>query len=60
MERLLTADDVTAILGIPKATLYSARSRGGDYPNCIRIGRHLRWRRSDVEAYIERKFQETK
>lgn len=60
MERLLTVEDVSEVLGIPKQTLYGSRTRGGDYPPAIRIGRHLRWRKTDVEAYIERRFAETK
>lgn len=54
MEKLLTPDEVSEVLGIPKPTLYSARTRGGDYPPALKIGRHLRYRRSDIEAYLER------
>ena len=51
---LLTPDEVAAILGVPKATLYRWRyHREG--PESIRIGRHLRYRASAIEAFIARR-----
>lgn len=51
VERLLTPDEVAEILGVPKATLYRWRyHREG--PESMRIGRHLRYRASAVEAFI--------
>ena len=49
---LLTADQVALWLGKPKATLYAWRTRGLG-PRGIKVGGDLRYRRSDIEAYIE-------
>ena len=49
---LLTIDEVVAWIRKPKATLYSWRSRGQG-PPAIRVGNGLRYRRSDVEQWLE-------
>lgn len=55
LDKLLTTEEVAAWLGIRKCTLEKARStRLGDYPPFIRIGRTIRYRRVDVEAWLER------
>ena len=46
-ERLWTAADVAAYLGIPVKTVYAWRSRGRG-PKGFRIGKHLRWRVATV------------
>jgi excisionase family DNA binding protein len=51
-ERLMTIADLSAMLGIPIATLYGWRHRG-EGPTGYRIGRHVRYRRSSVEAWLE-------
>jgi excisionase family DNA binding protein len=51
-EPLLTPDDVCVRLGIPKNTLYRWRSEGKG-PPAYRIGKHLRYRREDVEKWLE-------
>ena len=51
MQRLLTADELAFLLQVPKATLYRWRYYGNGPPGC-RIGRHLRFDRADVEAWI--------
>jgi excisionase family DNA binding protein len=51
-ERLMTLTEVADLLGIPVATLYGWRYRG-DGPRGYRIGRHVRYRRAAVEAWIE-------
>ena len=51
-ERLLTPDEVARWLGKPKATLYAWRSRGLG-PRGIRVGNLLRYRRSEVEAWLD-------
>ncbi len=50
--RLLDVWDVAGYLGIPAQTLYAWRvtDRG---PRGIKIGRHLRYRRADVESWLE-------
>jgi excisionase family DNA binding protein len=39
--------------GIPVATLYQWRLKGTG-PRALKVGRHLRYRRSDVDAWLER------
>ena len=48
---LLHAVDVAELLGIPVATLanWRASGKGPPYP---RVGRHVRYRANDVEAWI--------
>lgn len=52
-ETLLTSDQVASWLGIRRCTLEKARStRLGDFPPYIRIGRAVRYRPADVEAWL--------
>ena len=51
-ERLMTLLEVSQLLGVPVATLYSWRHRR-EGPTGYRIGRHVRYRRAAVEAWIE-------
>lgn len=43
--------DVSAFLGVPVATLYQWRQLGTG-PKAYRLGKHLRYRHSDVEAWL--------
>lgn len=52
-DRLLRTLEVSEWLGIPVSTLYQWRYRGVG-PRSIRVGRHLRYRPSDVEAWLDR------
>lgn len=52
MRRLLWAEEVAVLLGVPVKTLYQWRYKGVG-PVGVRIGRHLRYREADVEAWIE-------
>jgi excisionase family DNA binding protein len=52
-EWLLSPEDVAAILGVPKSTLYAWRYRG-EGPPSLRVGKHIRYRREDVREWIER------
>jgi excisionase family DNA binding protein len=49
---LLTPDELAEYLQKPKATLYAWRSRG-EGPPAIRVGRDLRWRKADVEEWLD-------
>src|SRR5689334_20948020 len=49
---LLTIDDVAAWLGKPKNTLYAWHSRGKG-PRAIRVGNTLRYRRSEVDQWLD-------
>jgi len=53
---LMSVDDVSHVLGVPKATLYrwhsmTTRERQVG-PRAFRVGRHLRYLQEDVTAYI--------
>ena len=52
VERLLTVNDLSEMLGIPVDTLYGWRHRGQG-PQGYRVGRHVRFRRASVEAWLE-------
>jgi excisionase family DNA binding protein len=49
---LLTPADVAAQLGVPVKSIYVWRTKG-TAPRGIRVGKHLRFRQSDVDAWIE-------
>jgi excisionase family DNA binding protein len=49
---LLTIDEVADWLGKPKNTLYAWHSRGKG-PRAIRVGNTLRYRRSEVERWLD-------
>jgi excisionase family DNA binding protein len=51
-DQLLTPDDLAKYLGVPVRTIYSWRATG-EGPRRIRVGKHLRFRLSDVEEYLE-------
>ncbi|WP_262406251.1 AlpA family transcriptional regulator [Protaetiibacter sp. SSC-01] len=50
-EPLMTVEDLSAYLVIPVATLYKWRTLG-EGPRGIRIGRHIRYHRSEVQAWL--------
>ena len=56
-ERLMTLAELSELLGVPMSTLYAWRYRG-EGPTGYRIGRHVRYRRSVVEAWIETQADE--
>jgi excisionase family DNA binding protein len=49
---LLGPEFVSEYLGVPVTTIYQWRTKGTG-PRAIKIGRHLRYRREDVEAWVE-------
>ncbi len=53
---LLNPKDLAAYLDIPLATLYDWRSKGVG-PRGIRVGKHIRYRRSDLESWLDRQPQ---
>jgi len=50
--RLMTLQEVATFLGIPGPTLYAWRRRG-EGPTSMKVGRHLRYRREDVDRWLE-------
>lgn len=50
-DELLTPQEVAAYLQIPRQTLYAWRNRRTGPPG-IRVGRHLRYRRSDLLSWL--------
>jgi len=52
--KLLSPLELAAILGVPVTTIYAWRGRGYG-PPAIRVGKHLRWRPEEVEAWLTRR-----
>jgi excisionase family DNA binding protein len=52
-DRLLSGQEVADFLGVPLTTLYNWRTKG-TAPRAVKVGRHLRFRRVDVDAWCER------
>jgi len=52
VEKLLSRQELSALLGIPLQTLNNWASTGVG-PKYVRIGRHARYRPADVEAWLE-------
>ncbi len=51
-EPLMTADQVAALLAVPRSSVYEyARRRHGRLPSIV-VGRHRRFYRSDLEAWL--------
>ncbi len=55
--KLLAPQELADFLGVPLGTLYQWRSRGGG-PRGIRIGKHLRYRQADVDAFLDANTKE--
>jgi excisionase family DNA binding protein len=51
-ERLMTLAELAELVGVPVTTLYQWRHRGEGPPG-YRVGRHVRYRRAAVEAWLE-------
>lgn len=49
---VLTVDGLAALLKVPTSTVYAWRYRRTG-PRGIRVGKHVRFRRSDVEQWLE-------
>ncbi|MEE1297010.1 MAG: helix-turn-helix domain-containing protein [Bifidobacterium sp.] len=52
-EALLNIDQLAAYLGISKDSIYRRRRHTTiDLPPAIKIGKNLRWRKSDVDNWV--------
>ena len=50
--RLLSPEQLAEFVGVPLGTVYQWHARGGG-PLRIRVGRHIRYRQSDVDRWLE-------
>jgi excisionase family DNA binding protein len=48
---LLTVEELAELLQVPRATVYQWRSTGRG-PRGVRVGRHVRYRRAEVERWL--------
>lgn len=51
-ERMMTSVDVAEYLQVPVSTVRGWRVTGRG-PRAVAVGRHVRYRRSDVEAWLD-------
>lgn len=58
MGTYLTTGQVAEYLSVPVSTLYQWRHRGLG-PRAARVGRHLRYRRSDVDRWVEQHMSDS-
>ena len=56
LDELLSPQDLAGYLDVPVKTIYGWRHRGLG-PAGFRVGRHLRYRRSDVEEWISAQLE---
>ena len=59
-ESLMSATEVAEFLGISVNTLYQLRYRGDSLPRGYRVGGRIKYRRSDVEAWLEQQADRPK
>ncbi len=57
LEPLLSAQELAEFLHLPIATVYAWRYRRQGPPG-FRVGRHLRYRRDDVQQWIKDRIDE--
>ena len=58
MDDLLDDEKLSGVLDVPVGTLANWRYQGRG-PRFIKVGRAVRYRRSDVEAWLERNARES-
>jgi excisionase family DNA binding protein len=51
-DRLIDIDALALYLDLSKNTIYDWRKRGQG-PAAFKLGKHLRWRLSEVDAWLE-------
>ncbi len=56
LPELMSAADLADFLQLPLHSIYQQRHRGGDLPPAVKIGKHLRYRKADVVAWLDAKF----
>ena len=55
-DQLVTVQELAEYLGVPVATLYQWRHRREGPPG-FRVGRHVRYRWSDIQKWIEHQLE---
>ena len=58
LDELFSPQDLAGYLDVPVKTVYGWRHRGLG-PAGFRVGRHLRYRQSDVEKWIAQQIEAT-
>ena len=53
-DRLLTTEEVAQYLSVPLSTLYQWRLKKVG-PRGIKVGKYIRYRRADIEAWLDTK-----
>jgi excisionase family DNA binding protein len=59
LDRLLTVQDLATYLGVPVATIYAWRYKH-EGPLGFRVGRHVRFRLSDIEEWLNDQLEEVR
>ncbi len=59
LEPLLSAQDLAEFLDVRVATIYAWRYRRQGPPG-LRVGKHLRYRRADVDEWIDHRIEDSK
>ena len=57
MYQLFSPKTLAAHLGLAEQTIYNRHSGGGDLPKAFKLGRLLRFRPDDVNAWLDAKRQ---
>jgi excisionase family DNA binding protein len=50
---MMTVDEIATCLGISSRTVWRLKAKG-DLPKSLKIGRAVRWKKSDILAWIEK------
>lgn len=54
---LLNAKDLGTQVGMSVSSIYRRRSLGESLPPALKIGSQVRWRQSDVDAWLEQQLE---
>jgi len=57
MHQLFSPQTLATYLGLAEQTIYNRHSTGGDLPKAVKLGRLLRFRPADVDAWVRAKGQ---
>lgn len=55
---LLQVKDLAELLGTSVSSIYRRRSLGEPLPRAIKIGGAVRWRQSDVDAWLDQHLED--